>query len=95
MVVDPFGTAVYVTAIDENAVFVIDPETLMVIATIPVGADPLGISVLPNGRLLYVVNRDDHAVSVIDTQIQQVIDTIPVGLNPIGHGQFIGPVPPP
>lgn len=53
-----------------------------VIANIPVGIDPISVTVLPNGNYIYVANQASSDISVIQTSTNSVIATIPVGLNP-------------
>jgi YVTN family beta-propeller protein len=62
-----------------------------VIATIPVGIGPEGVSVTPNGAVAYVANYIGNSVSVIDTdpaseEFNHVIVTIPIpeGVGPDG-----------
>ncbi|MBL7795632.1 MAG: beta-propeller fold lactonase family protein, partial [Saprospiraceae bacterium] len=69
-----------------NDVSVIDLATNTVVATIPVGFAPFGVSVSPDGSRVYVTNREatGGTVSVIDAATNTVIATIPVGQNPTG-----------
>src|ERR671926_1169437 len=56
-----------------------------VIATIPVGTNPVNVAFNPNNRDMYVVNQvgggNTCTVSVIDSITNQVIATIPVGIR--------------
>ena len=56
-----------------------------VIATIPVGTNPVDVAFNPNNRDMYVVNQvgggNTCTVSVIDSITNQVIATIPVGIR--------------
>ena len=78
------GGLVYVSALEDGVVAVIDPQRLAVIARIKVGASPHDIAFLPNeeGELrAYVTNFTEHSVSVIDVHEGSesrftVIDTI-------------------
>jgi YVTN family beta-propeller protein len=63
-----------------NDVSVIDTATDTVVATIPVGVHPKGVSIHPNGTRLYVTNSGDRTVSVIDTTTNMVINPPIVGL---------------
>jgi YVTN family beta-propeller protein len=77
----------YIAISGSNDVSVIDTATNKVIATIPVGAFPLGIAVTPDGRRVYVANACYGFcgyVSMIDTATNIVIATIPVGYSPSG-----------
>jgi len=56
----------------------------MVVDTIPVGGDPVGVAVSPDGSTVYVTHSQGNNVSVIDTATNTVVDTIPVGSFPIG-----------
>jgi len=47
-------------------VSVIDARTNQVTATIPTGAGPTSVAVLPNGRQAYVSNFDGGTLTVLD-----------------------------
>ena len=53
----PDGSKVYVTNNLSNTVSVINTATNTVTATIPVGANPFGVSVSPDGSKVYVANN--------------------------------------
>jgi len=76
----------YITNNVTNDVSVIDLATNTVVATIPVGFAPFGVSVSADGSRIYVTNRESNngSVSVIDAATNTVIATIPVGVNPAG-----------
>jgi len=69
-----------------NSVSVIDIATNTVIKTIPVKADPIGVSVSPDGTRVYVTNQSSGDISVINTATNTVVTTIPTvtGANPTG-----------
>jgi YVTN family beta-propeller protein len=85
----------YVTNSADNTVSVIDTASNTVAATIPVGNQPIGVTITPDGSnpyehddhrdqlLSYVTNFADDTVSVIDTASNKVVATIPVGNAPI------------
>jgi PQQ-dependent catabolism-associated beta-propeller protein len=75
---------VFVTSEKSNDVTVIAVENQKVLATIPVGKRPRGITVSPNGQRVYVANSNSDNVSVIDAKSLQVIDTLPAGIDPEG-----------
>jgi YVTN family beta-propeller protein len=74
----------YITNQFVNTVSVIDTTTDTVIATIPVGLNPVGVAVNTDGSKVYITSFNANTVSVIDTVANTVIATIPVGLGPFG-----------
>ncbi|MFI1155797.1 YncE family protein [Streptomyces sioyaensis] len=55
----------------------------VIVPGIPVGTQPLSVTVAPNGNA-YVVNRNSNNVTVIDTATNSVVGApIPVGHNPV------------
>ncbi len=67
---------VYASNTDSNTVAVIDLETGLETATIPVGSEPRGLARTPDGSLVFVPNRFSNSVSVIDTATDLVTSTI-------------------
>jgi serine/threonine protein kinase len=80
------------TAIDANAVAVIDPGGPSLITTIPVGASPSHMAV--GARAVWVTNTDDASVARIDPKSRNVRQTIPVRPGPgaiaVGEGGCAG-----
>ena len=76
---------------------VIDGTTDSVVATIPVGASPLGIGVDSTTHMVYVANFSDSTVSVINGAMNTVTTTVGVGkppllgvaVNPTNHTAYI------
>ena len=62
----------------------IDTATNTVVATVPVGTNPIGVAITPDGKHAYVTNFTSNNVSVIDTATNTVVATVPVGNNPVG-----------
>jgi YVTN family beta-propeller protein len=62
-----------------------------VVARIPVGHNPRGLTLSRDGRKLYVANRLDDTISVIDTRTLRVATTIalngPKEVNALRHGE--------
>ncbi|MCK6693836.1 MAG: beta-propeller fold lactonase family protein, partial [Thermoanaerobaculia bacterium] len=79
-----FGGFAYITNFGSDDVSVINTATNTVVATIPVGDVPRGVSVSPDGTRVYVANEFSDNVSVIDATTNTVIATIPVGNGPFG-----------
>jgi YVTN family beta-propeller protein len=74
----------YVANSGGGTVSAIDTATNLLIATIPVGTEPVDVAIVPDGTRAYVVNKGDGTVSVIDTATNAVVATIPVGSEPRG-----------
>ena len=83
MAVSPDGARAYVVNTRAGTVSVINTATNTVIATIPVGVEPVTVAVTPDSTRAYVTNSASASVSVINTATNTVIATIPVG-NPRG-----------
>lgn len=85
----------YVANYFDNTVTVVNTITNMVNTTIPVGTEPLAVSVSADGKRVYVANIYDATISVIDAAANQVIATIggvyPEGLvvSPDGSRLFV------
>jgi YVTN family beta-propeller protein len=54
-------------------------QDFAVIATIPVGSNPIAIGMSADGTLAYVANLNSNSVSIIDTELDAVVATIAVG----------------
>jgi YVTN family beta-propeller protein len=78
------GPRAYITNSSDNTVSVIDTVTNTVVATVPVGATPVGVAVNPAGTFVYVANSFSNTVSVIDTVTNTVVATVPVGVFSFG-----------
>ena len=69
----------YITNNDSNSVSVINTATNTVIARIPIGYGPFGVSVSPDGGRVYIGSFGINTVGVIETATNTVIATIPSG----------------
>ena len=74
----------YIPNSDDATVSVIDAETNLVTATVPVGEKPKGIVAHPDGSRVYVANRNSNTLSVIDTMTNEVTATVPMAGGPFG-----------
>jgi YVTN family beta-propeller protein len=63
-------------------VSVVNTSTNAIVTTIPVGANPYGVTVSPDGSRVYIANLSAQSISVINTATNTVIATIPVGFSP-------------
>jgi YVTN family beta-propeller protein len=86
----PNGT-IYAARNSTDEIAVINPATVTVTTTIPVGTAPRGVAITPNGTHMYVTNEGSDNVSVIRLSDNAVVATIPVGPFPGGLARFIGP----
>jgi len=84
-------TFAYVANSNSNSVSVIDISTNAVVATVPVGIEPVGVAITPDGTRVYVANEGPNtsprvggSVSVIDTSTNAVVATVPVGGTALG-----------
>lgn len=73
----------YVLNFSDASVTVIDTISDTVIATVPVGLEPIYPAVLPNGGEVYIANHGSDNVSTINAETDTVVATIPVGLTPV------------
>jgi YVTN family beta-propeller protein/VCBS repeat-containing protein len=89
----PFASAVLTTCLLETTVSSapasITADSLKLVKTVKVGAEPTGMAITPDGNYLYVANYRSNTVSVIDTAKNNVSATIT--LSP-GSGAFISSV---
>lgn len=68
----------------DNSVAVMEPETKQITDVIPVGKQPLYVSVAPDGQYAYAPNTQSNNVTVIDAQEKEAIKTIPLESSPNG-----------
>jgi YVTN family beta-propeller protein len=85
--ITPTADALWISS-ETNNVYRLDPQTLQITASVPVGQNPLASTLL--GNELWVPNIDSNTVSVIDTTTATVTRTIPVGPQPIAVVQQAG-----
>lgn len=75
------GTKAYVCNGDDNNVMVINVASKSIVATIPVGLNPVGAWTGSNNKM-YVDNEDGQSISVIDVATNAVTETIALGFMP-------------
>ncbi|MFZ0513844.1 MAG: hypothetical protein WAM14_19715, partial [Candidatus Nitrosopolaris sp.] len=68
----PLTSMIYVANYD-NTVSVINSITNRVITSIPVGVNPIGVSVNPLTNMIYVANHSDNTVSVINGTTNRIV----------------------
>jgi YVTN family beta-propeller protein len=74
----------YVPLNGENQLAIVDLATNALVARLPTGRNPIGVSVNAGGNRVYVTNFDDGTVTVFDSLRNQVVSTIAVGADPVG-----------
>src|SRR5260370_15027706 len=78
---------VYASATDARQVVVLDEQTLRVLARIPAGEYPDGLSYVPSRHEVFVSDEAGGADIAIATQSNQEVATIPLG-GEAGNTQF-------
>ncbi len=84
----PDRTHVYVALGDDNAIGVIDTDSLAIVDKLPAGSDPEAFAVHPDGNI-YLSNEDDGEASVLNPSTGEILAQIRVGIEP--EGVAIGP----
>ena len=79
----PDHKELYVAVSEENAIAVVDPESLEVLRKFPAGSDPEAFAVHPDGNI-YISNEDDAKASVFNPHTGESVAEIEVGLEPEG-----------
>lgn len=87
---DPARSRVYAILPQDNALAVIDVNSLELVATLPVGSNPADLALSPDGRKLYVANSGSTvvAISVVDLDTLSVLPGIsaPIAATAIAAG---------
>lgn len=80
----PDGAQVWVANARSNRVSVFDAATRQLLATVEVGAVPVGILMAPDGQRAFVANTNANQVTVIDVPGRKVLRTFTTGTEPDG-----------
>ena len=70
------GSVLYVSLWGGEAIALIDPESLTLTGTIPVGSHPNELVLTPDGKYLFTSCANDNSVHVIDTESRKVIEQL-------------------
>lgn len=70
------GSVLYVSLWGGNAIATIDPESLSILNTIPVGSNPNDLVLTNDGKYLFTSCANDNSVHVIDTESEKVIEKL-------------------
>lgn len=91
--IDPNLNRLYVANTGDNTVSVFDTTNvnpsnspaIPLLATVPVGTGPIGVTGLPNGSLFYVANSGSDDVTVVSANSFSPLTTValPAGANPV------------
>jgi YVTN family beta-propeller protein len=88
--ISPDDKYAFITCDKSNEVRVLNINTRIITAVIPVGLFPIQSECTPDGKWLYVANRNSNSVTVININSLSVYKTIPgIGAQP--HGVAITP----
>jgi YVTN family beta-propeller protein len=90
VVVDRFRNFLYVTNAGSNDVSVIDLDTGLARANIPVGSNPRGLLLNRDNTYLFVHNVIDGSLTIIDTGSLSAIDVLPISNPVISNDIIIG-----
>ena len=82
VVLDPDGRFGYISDGGANAVVVFDRQSLAIVATIPAGTNPDGMTFEPVTKTLWAFNGRSNDVTVIDTRTRSVVATLPLPGKP-------------
>ena len=77
------GVKLYITNRLSNEVSVLDTSSNTVVATIPIGYGPQGITIKQDGSRAYTADSDSDWVSIVDLTSNSVVKTIPAGDGPV------------
>ncbi|MEZ0255741.1 MAG: beta strand repeat-containing protein [Chthoniobacter sp.] len=94
MVADPTRPLIYASVPSTNSIAVFNSDTLSLVATIPVGSNPMGLVLSPDGSRLYVANSGStaSAIGVVDLNTLQTLPSISAPSSPyylaVGSGRL-------
>ena len=89
-----FATAngdLFVSCTAGDALAVVDPESLTLVARIAVGAEPHEVAVSPDERRLYAGSRREGVVDVVDPAARERLGAVDVGPDARVQGVAVGP----
>ena len=80
LLADPVRPRLYATLPRDNAIAVIDTDTLAVVASFFIGFNPADLAISPDGTRLYVANQGSttDGVGVVDLTSLQTLPSLPV-----------------
>ncbi|SFR97675.1 40-residue YVTN family beta-propeller repeat-containing protein [Granulicella pectinivorans] len=85
-------TSLLVLAKKDQALAIVDPGTMKVVAKVPVGVNPHEVIASADGRTAWVSNYDNgsaHTITVVDLATRKVVKTIDLGPVWGPHGFFV------
>ncbi len=88
--VDPFRNWLYIANAGSNDVSVVDLNTGLARANIPVGANPRGLLLNRDNSYLFVHNGIDGTLTIIETNRLQAVDVLPISTPIISNDILLG-----
>ncbi|MEA2551190.1 MAG: hypothetical protein QOE25_959 [Actinomycetota bacterium] len=76
------ASRLYVAGNLTDSIYIVNPATRSVVATVPVGHLPYGVALSPDGSLAFVTSWGGKTVTVVDTATKKVVRTVRVGTHP-------------
>lgn len=90
LVVDPFRNWLYIANAGSNDVSVVDLNSGLARANIPVGANPRGLLLNRDNSYLYVHNVIDGTLTIVETSRLQSVDVLPISTPVISNDILLG-----
>ena len=86
------ATSLLVLAKTDRMLAIVDPQSLKVVARVPVGPEPHEVIASDDGKTAWVtnyLNGSDHTITVVDLIAQKVVKTIDLGPLWGPHGLYV------
>ncbi len=77
------GLELYITNRLSSEISILDTSSNTVVATIPIGSGPQGITIKQDSSRAYTADSDSDWISVVDLADNSVVTTIPAGDGPV------------
>ena len=79
----PTQPLLYASLRRDNSVAVINTETLALVANVPVGASPYGLTLSPDGSRLYIATSGVNSLAVMDTATRTMLPSLALNQRPL------------
>jgi len=85
IVFDSYNTKAYIaSSTSPGTLFVLNAQTLDIVARVTVGFQPVDVNITPGGRWIFVTHTASDYVAVIDADTNTMVDKITVGPAALG-----------